>query len=332
MHSRIRLGEQILAVAIIGIASSLAIAQTAPGGAAQNYPARPIRLIVPFAAAGGADVMARAIGQKLHDSVGQPVVIENRGGGGGIGGTDIVAKAAPDGYTLLFTSSAHTILPSLVAKLPFDALQDFSPVTQVSSQAFVFGVHPSVPAKTIAEYIALAKSKPGVLNYASGGTGTAPHLGGELLKNMTGVDIVHVPYKGGGPAVIALLGGEVSMLLSSIGTTLPHIKAGKIRALAVTGAQRASAMPDAPTVAETIPGYEVSSWYAVLAPAKTPPAIVARLQAEIAKALNTQDLKTRLASDGNDAVASTPEAFGEYLKEETIKWAKVIKASGARVD
>lgn len=320
----------IAAVAATLFVASGAAAQSGGTGDPATYPARAIRLVVPFAAGGGADVMARSIAQKLHDSMGQPVVIENRGGGGGIAGTDIVAKAAPDGYTLLFTSSAHTILPSLGTKLPWDPVQDFAAVTQVSSQAFVFGVYPGIAAKSIAEFVALAKASPGKLNYASGGTGTAPHLGGELLKNLTGIDIVHVPYKGGGPAVIALLAGEVSMLLSSIGTTLPHIRAGKIRGLAVTSAQRSAAMPELPTVAETVPGYEITSWYAILAPARTPAAITAKLQAEVVKAMNTADLKARLATDGNDFVGSTPDAFAAYMRAEVGKWARVIKASGTR--
>ena len=319
--------------AISSIAALTGLPQTASMSMAQAYPTKPIRLIVPYAPGGGADILARAVGQKLSESFGQSVVPDNRAGGGGIVGADIVAKAAPDGYTLLFPSSAHTIVPSLYSKVPYDALKDFAPISQLTSQPYILGVHPSVSAKSAKELIALAKSKPGQLNYASGGSGTAPHLGGELLKNLAGIDLVHVPYKGGGPALLALMSGEVAMLFSSLPSTLPQMKAGKIRALAVSGKVRSSAAPELPTVAESgVPGFDVTNWYGVLAPANTPKAIIATLHAEIVRELNTPDLQARLASDGSDVVGSTPAAFAGDLKAEIVKWAKVVKISGAHAD
>jgi len=261
------------------------------------------------------------------------VVVDNRGGGSGIAGTDMVAKAAPDGYTLLLVLSMHTIIPSLVPKLPFDLMRDFAPVTQATLQPYILGVYPSVPAKSVKEFIALAKSKPGQLNYASGGNGTGPHLGGELLKALAGIDMVHLPYKGGGPALIALISGEVAMLFSSPLSTLPQVKAGKVRALAVSGTTRSPIVPELPTMAESgVPGFELINWYGVLAPAKTPKAIIARLHAESVKGLNTPELKAQLANGGTETVGSSPEAFTDHMKAEIAKWAKVIKASNARMD
>jgi tripartite-type tricarboxylate transporter receptor subunit TctC len=297
------------------------------------YPNKPIRMIVPFAPGGGSDIVARALGQKLAEVYREPVVIDNRGGGTIIGPTDAVAKAAPDGYTLLMATSGHVINPSFFAKLPFDTVKDFAPVTQVTSQAYILGVYPGVPAKSVKELIALAKARPGQLNYASGGNGNATHLGAELLKDLAGIDIVHVPYKGGGPALIALISGEVAMLFSNISFTLPQIKAGKVRALAVSGGKRSPVAPELPTIAEAgVPGFELTSWYGVLAPAKTPKAIIASLHDEIVKALNAPDVKARLANDGNEAVGSTPEAFAAYVASEIPKWARVIKRSGARME
>jgi tripartite-type tricarboxylate transporter receptor subunit TctC len=323
----------LLAGAAIISAAPVASAQSGVGGAAAAYPIKPIRLIVPFAPGGGIDILARAIGQKLTESMGQAVVVDNRGGGSGIAGTELVARAAPDGYTLLFTASSHTINPSFFSKLPYDAVKDFAAVTQVTSQAFILGVHPGVPARSVKELIALAKSKPGQLNFGSGGNGNATHLGGELLKQLAGIDLVHVPYKGGGPALLALISGEVTMLFSSISSTLPQVKSGRVRALAVSSARRSPAVPDLATVAESgVPGFELTSWYGLLGPAQTPKAITARLHAEVARALHSSEIKARLASDGNDIVASTPAEFTDYLEAEIPKWARVIKTSGARMD
>jgi len=314
--------------------ASFAVAMSSLAAHGQSvYPKKPIRMIVPFAAGGGADIVARALGQKLAEVYRQPLVVDNRGGGTTIAPTEAVAKAAPDGYTLLMATSGHVINPSFFAKLPFDTVKDFAPVTQVTSQAYILGVYPGVPAKSVKELIALAKAKPGQLNYASGGNGNATHLGAELLKDLAGIDIVHVPYKGGGPALIALISGEVAMLFSNVSFTLPQIKAGKVRALAVSSTKRSLIAPELPTVAEAgVPGFELTSWYGVLAPAKTPKAIVASLHDEIVKALNAPDIKARLANDGNEAVGSTPEEFAAYIAAEIPKWARVVKRSGARME
>jgi tripartite-type tricarboxylate transporter receptor subunit TctC len=313
--------------------ASFAIAAPIAALAQSSYPNKPIRMIVPFAAGGGADIVARALGQKLAGVYGQSVVVDNRGGGTTIAPSDAVAKAAPDGYTLLMATSGHVINPSFFAKLPFDTVKDFAPVTQVTSQAYILGVYPGVPAKSVKEFIALAKARPGQLNYASGGNGNATHLGAELLKDLAGIDIVHVPYKGGGPALIALISGEVAMLFSNVSFTLPQIKAGKVRALAVSSTKRSPVAPELPTVAEAgVPGFELTSWYGVLAPTKTPRVIIASLHDEIIKALNAPDIKARLANDGNEAVGSTPEEFAAYIATEIPKWARVIKRSGARME
>ncbi|MGZ5138424.1 MAG: tripartite tricarboxylate transporter substrate binding protein [Burkholderiales bacterium] len=320
--------QMLVAVASVAIVASPLAVQ---GQSA--YPNKPIRMIVPFAPGGGSDIVARALGQKLSDAYRQPVVIDNRGGGTIISPTDAVAKAAPDGYTLLMATSGHVINPSFFAKLPFDTVKDFAPVTQVTSQAYILGVYPGVPAKSVKEFIALAKAKPGQLNYASGGNGNATHLGAELLKDLAGIDIVHVPYKGGGPALIALISGEVAMLFSNVSFTLHQVKAGKVRPLAVSGSKRSPVAPELPTIAEAgVPGFELKSWYGVLAPAKTPNAIIASLHDEIVKALNAPDIKARLANDGNEAVGSTADAFAAYIASEIPKWARVIRRSGARME
>ncbi|MBI4189397.1 MAG: tripartite tricarboxylate transporter substrate binding protein [Betaproteobacteria bacterium] len=322
-----------LAGAILSIAAPVALTQTATISAAQAYPSKPIRLIVPYPPGGGADILARALGQKLTETFGQSVVVDNRAGATGIVGTDIVAKAAPDGYTLIMITSDQTIVSSLYAKLPYDLVEDFAPATLATSQPYIMGVHPSVAAKSVKEFIALAKSKPGQLNYASGGNGGTPHLAVEQLKTMAGINMVHVPYKGGGPALLALISGEVAMLFSSLPSTLPQVKAAKVRALAVSSAKRSPAVPELPTVAESgVPGFAVTSWYGILAPAKTPKPIIARLHAEIVKELNTREFRARLANDGTDVVGSTPQAFADFMKADIAKWVKVIKASGVRMD
>jgi tripartite-type tricarboxylate transporter receptor subunit TctC len=303
----------------------------ASGQVASPYPDKPLRLVVPFSAGGGADILARAVGQKLSEAFGKPVIVDNRGGGSGIPATDMVAKAAPNGHTLLFTSSVYATNPGFFTTLPFDPYKDFAPITQATSQPYVLGVHPSVAANSVKELIALAKSRPGQFNYASGGDGGAPHLGMELFKHLTATNIMQVPYKGGGPALLALLSGEVAMLLSSVPSTIPQVKAGKVRALAVSGRSRAPALPDLPTVAEAgVPEYEVTSWYGVLAPAKTSTAIIAKLRTEIVKALNTNELRTQLTNDGAELVGSTPDAFAAYIHSEIPKWAKVMKTAGVR--
>ena len=301
---------------------------------AQPYPSKPIRLIVPFPPGGSADILARAIGQKAGEGLGQPFVVENRPGAGTAIGADALAKSAPDGYAVMIgTVSSHAINPALNPKLPYDPLKDFTPVSLVATIPFAMIVHPSVPAKNVQEFIALAKTKPGSLNYSSAGNGTSNHLAGELLKSMARVDIVHVPYKGSAPALNDLIAGQVSLMFDLVLTAAPHVKSGAVRGLAVTGAQRSSALPELPTVAESgVPGYEVSAWFGIFAPAGLAQPVVQRLNAEFVKGLQQPDLRQRLASQGAEPLTSTPEEFGSYLRSEIAKWAKVVKESGMKVD
>ena len=301
---------------------------------AQTYPSQPIKMIVPFTAGGTTDILARTIGQKLGESLHQPVIVENRPGAGGNIGADAVAKAKPDGYTILMgTIGTQAINASLYSKMPYDSARDFAPITLVAIVPNVLMVHPSVPAKNVAELVALAKAKPGQLNFASSSTGGSPHLSGEMFKQMTGVDIVHVPYKGSAPAITDLLGGQVTLMFDNLPSGLPHVKAGKLRALGVTSAKRSPAAPDIPTIAESgVPGYEVDSWFGILAPAGTPTEIVNKLNAEIVRILKLPDVNDRLAEQGAQAVGDTPQHFAEHIRKETAKWAKVVKASGAKAD
>ena len=300
---------------------------------AQPYPSKPARFIVPYPPGGSADILARAIGAKVGEGLGQPVVIDNRPGAGTIIGTEATAKSAPDGYTfMLGTVSSHAINPALNPKLPFDPVKDFTPVSLVASIPFAMIVHPSVPAKSVQEFVALAKSRPGKINYSSAGNGTSNHLAGELLKSMAGIDMVHVPYKGSAPALNDLLAGQVSLMFDLVLTAAPHVKSGAARGLAVTGTQRSSVLPELPTVAETLPGYEVTAWFGVFAPAGLTQPVAKRLNTEFVKAMREPELKQRLASLGADPLTSTPEDFSTYLRAEIEKWAKVVKASGMKVD
>jgi tripartite-type tricarboxylate transporter receptor subunit TctC len=296
------------------------------------FPNRPIRIVDAFPPGGPSDIVGRSISPRLSEVLGQPVVIDNRGGAAGVVGCDIVAKAAPDGYTLLLgPSGALTIQPSLSTKLPYDPQRDFEPVTQLTSGPQVIAVNPGVAAKSVAELIALAKAKPGQLNYASGGTGTANHLAAEVFKLAAGIDVVHVPYKGTGPALASVLSGETQMIVSSLLPTLPHLKSGKLRALAVTSTSRSAAVPDVPTAAESgLPKFETSSWHGILAPAKTPRAIVMRLHDDIVKVLNLPEVRERLTAQGLNVVGSTPQAFAAYIRSETAKYARVIKQVGIK--
>lgn len=301
---------------------------------AQNYPNKPVRMVVPFPPGGTTDILARAVGQKLSEAWGQLVVIDNRPGAGGNIGTDIVAKSAPDGYTLLMgTVGTHSINQSLYGKLPFDPIKDFAPVTLVASVPNVLVVNSTVEAKSVKELIALAKSKPGQLTFASSGNGTSIHLAGELFKAMTGTAMLHIPYKGSAPAITDLLGGQTNMMFDNLPSAMPHIKSGKLRALGVTSVNRSPALPDTPTIAETgIGGYDASSWFGVLAPAGTPKEVVAKIHADIVKALSAPDIKERLSSQGAEPVGNTPEQFSQHIRTESLKWAKVVKDSGAKVD
>jgi len=301
---------------------------------AANYPSKPIKIVVPFPPGGATDILARAIGFELQKAWGQSVIIENKPGGGGNTGADLVAKSAPDGYTLVMgTVGTHAINMSLYAKMPYDAVKDFEPVVLVAGVPNLLVVHPSVNAKSVRELTALAKSQPGKLNVASSGNGTSIHLAAELYKQMAGVDILHVPYKGSSPAVTDLLGGQVQMMFDNMPSSLPYAKAGKLRALAVTSMTRSAALPDVPTMDEEgLKGFDATSWFGLLAPAGTPKDIVAKLNAASVKALASAEMRERLAAQGADPVGNTPEQFAAFIKAEIDKWAKIVKASGARVD
>lgn len=300
--------------------------------ASTTYPTRPIRIVDAFPPGGPSDIVARALSPKLGEALGQVVVVDNRGGASGIVGCDIVAKAAPDGYTMLIgPSGALTIQPTLNPKLPFDPQRDFEPVTQLTTGPQVIAVHPAVAARSVAELVALAKAKPGQLNYASGGSGTGNHLAVEIFKLAAGINIVHIPYKGTGPALTSVLGGEAQLIISSLLPALPHVKSGKLRALAVTSTARSLAVPDIPTVSESgLPAFETSSWHGMLVPAKTPRAIITRLHDELVKVMNLPEVRERLTAQGLNIVASTPQAFAAHIKSETIKYARVIKQIGIK--
>jgi len=312
----------------------LVLALVAALAAAQTYPTKPIRLVVPFPPGGATDILARDVAQKLTEAWGQSVIVDNRPGAGGNIGSELVAKSAPDGYTLeMGTVGTHAINASLYAKMPYDHVKDFTPVILVAGVPNVLVVNPSLPANSVAELIAYAKANPGKLNFASSGNGTSIHLSGELFKVMAGVQITHIPYKGSAPALQDLVGGQVQMMFDNLPPSLPQIKAGKLRALAVTSAARASALPDVPTLAESgLPGFEASSWFGILAPAGTPAPIVAKLNAEIARYLATPEAKEKLAKQGANAAGGTPDDFAKHIAAETAKWAKVVKDSGAKID
>jgi tripartite-type tricarboxylate transporter receptor subunit TctC len=298
---------------------------------AQAYPVRPIRLVVPFPPGGGADTLARIVGQQVAESVGQQVVIDNRAGAGGNLAGEIAARAAPDGYTLLQTTVGHAIAMSLYQKLQFDLLRDFAPVTQLASTPFMLMVNPSLPATSVKELIALAKSKP--LNYASSGNGGPSHLAMELFKAAAQIEATHIPYKGIAPATTDVITGQVAMMFSTIAPAAPMIKAGKLRALALASLQRSTAVPEVPTVSEAgIKAFEASTWFGVLAPAGTPRPIVTRLHAEFTKPLEHPETRTRLVSQGFEIVGSRPEQFAAYIRAEIAKWAQAVKRSGARVE
>lgn len=306
----------------------------APGaGVAQTYPAKPIRLISPYAPGGGTDILARLIGQKLAENFGQPVIVENRPGAGGIIGTEIVAKSPADGYTIMLASpSPIVVAPHLHKKLAYNPLKDLAPITLISVVPAVLVVHPSLPAKSVRELIALASSKPGRLTFSSSGNGGTGHLAGEMLKMMSGVDMVHVPYKGTGPATTAVLSGEVSLSFGNIISLLPHVKANRLRAVAVTTPKRSPVLPDIPALAETLAGYSAGPWYGVLAPTGTPQDIIAKLNQEIVKILRSPEVKQNLSSEGADPVGSTPGEFAAHLKAETERWGKVVRQARMKID
>jgi len=309
------------------------LALLALGASADDYPSRTVRIVVPFAAGGPADVYARFLAQRLQESMKQPFVVEDRPGGGSVVGTDIVAKSAPDGYTLLLMSNTHTVNESLMPNKPFQLMRDFTPIAPINYSDLVLVVNPAVPAKTLQELIALAKAQPGKLNYASSGPGTPYHMAGELFKAMAGLDIVHVPYKESSGARTGVLGGQVEMMFDAVTVMNEHVKAGKVRALATSGKVRSNVMPDVPTLSEAgVPGYEAVIWLGLIAPKNTPPAIVNRLNAEVTKIVARPDVQAEWAKQGAVAMTMTPEAFGRYLADDIVKWQRVVKISGAKAD
>ena len=313
----------------------LTLAALAGAGAesacAQSYPVRPIKLVVASSPGGGSDILGRLIAQKLTELLGQQMVVENRAGASGIIGVDLVAKSPPDGYTLILTQTSLAINPSMIKKMPYDALRDLAPISEIVAAPNVLVVHPSVPAKNVKELIALAKSKPGRLVIASPGQGTSPHLSAELFKVMAKVDMEQVPFKGSGLGMISLLAGEVSVAFPTTPTIMPYMRSGKLRPLGVTSAKRAKVLPDVPTIAESgLPGYESIQWYGILAPAGTPRPVIDRLYKEISRVLHMPDMQERLAAEGTEVVDGTPEVFAAHIKAETEKWAKVIKAAGIK--
>jgi tripartite-type tricarboxylate transporter receptor subunit TctC len=313
--------------------SATAAAQTASTGSGQAYPARAIRLIAHSSPGGTSDILGRLMAHKLTEALGQQVVVENRAGASGIIGVEVAAKSAPDGYTMLITQTSIAINPSMFAKLPYNALRDFAPITQLVAAPNVLVVHPSVPATSVKEFIALAKAKPGSLINGSPGQGTSPHLSAELFKIMAGIKLDHVQYKGAGQAVLSLLAGEVPVMFTTPPTAMPYLKAGRLRPLGVTTTTRIEALPDVPAISEAgVPGYESVQWFGMLVPAGTPRPIIDRLHQELTRALRAPDMKERLNSLGLDGVGSTPEEFAAYIRSETEKWAKVIKAMGIKAE
>jgi tripartite-type tricarboxylate transporter receptor subunit TctC len=297
----------------------------------QAYPTRPVRIIIPFAAGGPADFLMRLVGPKLSEAWGQPLIIDNRGGGNQVIGSELAARSPPDGYTLLTTTGGAAINVTLYPKLPYDILRDFAPISLVAAGPNLAVIHPSVPAKNLPEFIAYARSKPGQLVYASAGSGAPSHLAVELFKTMAKIDMIHVPYKGMAPGMTDLLGGQVQLAFPTISAGILHARAGKLRALGVTTAKRSAAAPEVPTIAEAaLPGFEASNWYGIVAPAKTPPAVIRKIHDDIARALALPDIRERMQNQGMDPTSTTPDEFSAYIRSEIGKWAKVVKASGAK--
>ncbi|MBI4192882.1 MAG: tripartite tricarboxylate transporter substrate binding protein [Betaproteobacteria bacterium] len=322
--TKARLKVQLACALFVGALSSAALAQ--------SYPAKPIRLVVPLAPGGGGDLVARLIAQKITEPLGQPVIVDNRPGGSTIIGTELVARSQPDGYTLVMATSSHGINPSLY-KPPFDPVKDFSGVCFFATSPMMLMLHPSVPAKTVSELIAVAKANPGKLNFGSSGTASIVHLAGELFNLSAGVKTMHIPYKGTGPALIDLLGGQIDMIFASPVPTIPHVKAGRLRAIAMASPQRSRAMPELPTVAESgLPGFEAATYYIVLGPANMPPAVVNRLNAEMVKASQAADVRERLSAEAATVIGGTPQQAIAHIESETARWSKVVKAIGIKAD
>lgn len=319
---------------IVWLAAACAAAALAPvasARAAQPYPTKPIRLVIPYPPGGPTDFVGRIVGLKLSQLLGQQVVVDNRPGAGTIIGTEIVVRGTPDGYTVLFGTGGGTFLtPLIVPKVPYDPHRDLAPVAKLVQSPQVLVAHPSVAAKSVGEFVALAKSKPGAFNFASVGTGTSPHLGGELLQSLAGIKLVHVPYKGTAPAMTDLISGQVHVMFTSMPTVLAHVKAGRLRLLGTGGTKRSAVIPDTPTVADTLPGFELVTWYGIFAPARTPAAVISRLNGGIGQALRDPEVSARLGSQGLEPVIMTPEELKRYITNDTSRWARLIKAAGIK--
>ena len=312
---------------------ALAAAACSTAAWAQSYPAKTVKIVVPYGVGGPADIYARFIGAKLQDALGQTFIVEDRPGAGSIVGTDYVAKSEPDGYTLLMMSNTHTVNETLIPKKPFELMRDFAPITGVNYSDLLMVIHPSVPANNLKEFIALAKSKPGALNYASSGNGTPYHMAGELFKAMAGVDIVHIPHKGSDGARTSILGGQVQMMFDAVPTMAANARAGKVKALATSGAKRSPVTPDLPTVAEAgVPGYESGIWLGLMAPARTPRPVLEKLNAEVNKIISSPEVKEAWAKQGAFPMGMSIDGFDKFLRAEVVKWAKAVKASGAKAD
>jgi tripartite-type tricarboxylate transporter receptor subunit TctC len=318
----------VIPIKIVAVAAAILLHATA---AHAQYPGKPVRIVVPSSAGGGTDIVARIVAPKLSERLAQQIVIDNRPGAGTMIGGELVAKAPPDGYTLLMCVSTLATNPVIYRKVPYNALTDFAPVTLVLSAPNILVVHPSVPVKTVKELVWFAQARPGQLNFASAGAGTNPHLAMELFMSMTGTRMVHIPYKGSAPAIIDLLSGQVTTMIATMLTGLPHVRNGRLRALGITGATRIAAAHEVPTIAEAgVPGYEAVQWYGLVAPAQTPREIVGRLNRDMVAILQSADVKERFASDGGEAVPTSPEDFGRYIRNETEKWARVAKTAGIK--
>lgn len=312
---------------------ALAAAAFSAAAWSQSYPTKPVKIVVPYGVGGSADVYARYLGAKLQDTMGQSFVVENRPGAGSIVGTDYVAKSSPDGYTLLMMSNTHTVNETLIPKKPFDLMRDLAPITGVSYSDLLMVIHPSVPANNLKEFIALAKAKPGALNYASSGNGTPYHMAGELFKSLAGVDMVHIPHKGSDGARTSILGGQVQMMFDAVPTMAANARAGKVKALATSGAKRSPVTPEVPTVSEAgVPGYESGIWLGLMAPAGTPRPVLEKLNAEVNKLLNSAEVRDNWGKQGTTTMGMPIEQFDKFLRDEIVKWAKVVKLSGAKVD
>jgi tripartite-type tricarboxylate transporter receptor subunit TctC len=312
--------------------AGLVLAALCATAAAQNYPAKTVRMVVGYPPGGPTDVIARLVSQKLTQALGQQVIVDNRPGASGMIGAELTVRAAPDGYTLLMVPVTYAVTPSLFAKMTYDVEKDLAPVAQVAAAPFILVVHPTLPVKTVKDLITLDRRNPGQINFASASTGGMPHLAGELFNSMTGTKLVHIPYKGAAPATTDLISGQVTLMFNNMLSSMPQVKAGRLRAVAVTSTKRSAAAPELPTIAETVPGYEASGWYGAFAPAATPRDIINRLNTEMNRAMKMPDVIQRLAGDGVEAVGTTPEQFAAYLKQEVAKWGKVVKASGAKAD